>query len=83
MMLMVVNVAKSYKPVIMMHGVGSGAGEMSLIEKILNERDNTTLVTSLKLYEGQPDSWDHSLQEQVDGVIDAVKKLIAESPTGT
>lgn len=78
--MLIVNVRASYKPVIMMRGVGSGAGEMDTIKKLLLERDNSTLVTSLPLFEGQPNSWDHNLQEQVDGVIDAVKKLILQSP---
>ena len=77
---LILTVRASFKPVIMMHGVGSGAGEMNTIERLLKERDNSTLVTSLPLYEGQPNSWDHNLQEQVDGVIDAVKNLIAENP---
>ena len=79
MLTMMIQMVYSYKPVIMMHGVGSDHGEMNTIEKILLERDNTTLVTSLHLYEGQPASWDASLPKQVEGVINAVKSIVAEN----
>ena len=61
----------SFKPVIMMHGVGSGAGEMFTIRRLLNQTHRGTLATSLPLYENSPDAWDHDLQTQVHGVIDA------------
>jgi len=64
----------------MMHGVGSGAGEMSTIAKLLNATHPGTKVTSLPLYEGQPGSWDVDLNKQVAGVIAAIRKLIADDP---
>ena len=63
--------ATAFKPVIMMHGVGSGAGEMLTIRRLLNESHAGTVATSLPLYENSPDAWDHDLQTQVGGVIDA------------
>ena len=74
------NVVEAFKPVIMMHGVGSGAGEMSTIRRLLNQTHPGTIATSLPLYENSPDAWDHDLQTQVGGVIDAIRKLIAANP---
>lgn len=73
--------ATAYKPVIMMHGVGSGASEMSTIARLLNTTHPGTIVTSLPLYQGQPGSWDVDLNTQVDGVIAAIRKLVAGDPT--
>ena len=70
----------AYKPVIMMHGVGSDAGEMSTIAALLNETHPGTIVTSLPLYEGKPASWDHDLNIQVKGVMNAIRKLVADDP---
>eukprot|EP00940_MAST-03C_sp_MAST-3C-sp2_P001996 g1996.t1 len=64
----------------MMHGVGSDAGEMSKIATLINSSHPGTLVTSLHLFENSPAAWDHSLDEQVAGVSDAVRKLVAADP---
>jgi palmitoyl-protein thioesterase len=71
----------AYKPVIMMHGVGSGAGEMSMIAALINTTHPGTIVTSLPLYEGKPASWDHDLNTQVEGVTTAIRKLVSDDPT--
>ena len=77
---LLVAAATAYKPVIMMHGVGSDAGEMATIERLLNTSHPGTIVTSLPLFEGQPASWDHNLEKQVAGVIAAIRTLIAANP---
>ena len=70
----------AFKPVIMMHGVGSGAGEMATIARLLNETHPGTIATSLALYENSPAAWDHDLKTQVAGVTDAIRKLVAADP---
>ena len=42
--MLIVNVRASYKPVIMMHGVGSGAGEMDTIKKLLLGSDPKSVI---------------------------------------
>lgn len=70
----------AYKPVIMMHGVGSDANEMAMIARLLNESHPGTVATSLPLYENSPAAWDHDLDTQVAGVTDAIRKLVAADP---
>ena len=70
----------AFKPVIMMHGVGSSASEMATIQRLLLTRDNTTIVTSLPLFEGKPASWDHDLQTQIDGVTSYIRALVTKDP---
>ena len=77
-MLLHVIAALAYKPVIMMHGVGSDAGEMNLIGKILAEDHPGTVATSLKVFENDA-SWMNPLQKQVPGIIDAVREIVASN----
>lgn len=42
-----------YKPVIMMHGVGSGAYEMDTVKRVIEAGHPGTVATSLPLYEGK------------------------------
>ena len=72
--------AHAYKPVIMMHGVGSGHTEMDTVARLLNESHPGTVATSLPLFENSPSAWDHSLQEQVDGVSAAIRALVSADP---
>lgn len=74
------HIAESYKPVILMHGVGDSASEMGTIASLLKEYHPGTVVTSLALYEGSPASWDHGLQTQVEGVAGAIRALVAADP---
>ena len=69
--------ALAFKPVILMHGVGSGAGEMATIKSMLETEHKGTVVSNLALYEGSPGSWDHPLKTQVAGVTDAIRKIVA------
>ena len=46
--------ASAYLPVFMMHGVGSGAGEMANIATLAAAAHPGTVLTSLPLYEGLP-----------------------------
>jgi len=63
-----------------MHGVGSGADEMSTIERLLASRDNSTVVTNIPLFENRA-SWDHDLQTQLDGVTSYIRAVVAKSPS--
>ena len=71
---------KAHRPVIMMHGVSATAQEMATIEEMIGVKYPGTLVTSLALFEGNPDSWDHDLEEQIQGVIDAIHKTVGANP---
>ena len=82
LLLLLLTSADAYLPIIMMHGVGSDAGEMNEIAKIIAKNHPNTTVTSLPLFENSPSAWDHPLQTQVDGVIDAIRKLVADDPEG-
>ena len=64
----------------MMHGVGSDHHEMDAVARMLNATHPGTVVTSLALFGGNPGSWDHDLNEQVRGVVAAIRKLVARSP---
>ena len=79
-LLLLLHTAHSYKPVIMMHGVGSGASEMQLIQTLLNSTHPGTIATSLPLYQGKPGSFDVDLNKQVEGVIAAIRKLVSDDP---
>jgi palmitoyl-protein thioesterase len=70
----------AYKPVIMMHGVGSDHHEMDTILRLLNASHAGTVATSLPLFGGKPGSWDHDLNTQVAGVADAIRALVAADP---
>ena len=80
LLLQAIVAAAAYKPVIMMHGVGSDAGEMAKIARLLNETHPGTVTTSLALYENSPAAWDHDLETQVAGVSAAIRKLVAADP---
>ena len=82
LLLLILRASDAYLPVIMMHGVGSDAGEMNEIAKMISQHHPNTTVTSLPLFENSPAAWDHPLQTQVDGVIDAIRKLVAGDPEG-
>ena len=72
--------AAEFKPVIMKHGVGSDHHEMDTILRLLNATHPGTIATSLPLFGGKPDSWDHDLNTQVAGVAAAIRKLVAADP---
>ena len=46
-------VARGYKPIIMMHGVGSDANEMATIKRLAEARGDT-VATSLSLFDDYP-----------------------------
>lgn len=64
------------KPVILYHGLGSGAEEMDTLTSLIGETG--TVATSLKLFEGAIASTT-PLQEQIPGVISAIRELVANN----
>lgn len=64
-----------YKPVIMMHGVGSGATEMAEVQKLIESGHPGTVATSLPLYEGKVKALT-PLKTQVTGVIKRIRQMV-------
>ena len=73
----------AFKPVIMMHGVGSGASEMATIARLLSDTHPGTVATSLPLYENSPAAWDHDLETQVSVTLHAGQHTQADIPFAT
>ena len=65
-----------YKPVIMMHGVGSDQHEMDRVGKLIQAGHPGTVATSLPLYAGKVKALT-PLKTQVSGVIAAIRKLVS------
>ena len=77
---MLVGGAQSYLPVFMMHGIGSGEGEMELIKTVASDAHPGTVLTSLPLYEGMPDGLT-PLADQAAAVADAIRAAVAANAT--
>lgn len=67
--------ASSFKPVIMMHGVGSDHGEMLTIKALAESLHPGTVATSLPLFEGKVASL-VPLKLQVAGVVKRIRAMV-------
>lgn len=72
--------ASAYLPVFMMHGVGSGAGEMANIATLAAAAHPGTVLTSLPLYEGLPAGLT-DLNTQAAAVAAAIRAAVAANAT--
>ena len=72
----VATAAAAYKPVIMMHGVGSDRHEMDTLVRLIEARGGGAVATTLPLYENDA-SFLTPLPKQVDGVAAAIRALVA------
>ena len=68
----------AYKPVIMMHGIDDDAAAFDDMKAWIEEAHPGTPTYALDVYEGEPASW-VSLNVQVNGVSEAIRKVIAAS----
>ena len=72
--------AKAYKPVILMHGVGSDHHEMDTLVSLIEARGRGAVATSLPLYE-KSESFLTPLGEQVQGLAGHIRSMVAANAT--
>mmetsp|Transcript_4902 Transcript_4902/g.8072 ORF Transcript_4902/g.8072 Transcript_4902/m.8072 type:complete len:302 (+) Transcript_4902:80-985(+) len=72
--------ASSYKPVIMLHGIDDNAAAFDDMKQWIEGTHPGTPTYALDVFEGEPASW-ISLSVQVDGVSDAIRKVVASDPS--
>lgn len=78
--LCLVPAVRAYLPVFMMHGIGSGSGEMDTIRELAEAAHPGTVLTSFQLYEDLPDGLTN-LNDQAAAVAGAMRAAVAANAT--